>query len=173
MKIQRILTATAMALGIGLVCLAAVDFAHAGELLQLPLPTQVIKGNQPNRTSCVGASFAADHSILGACHTVSSQACSGRGCNPAQTTTVWIATWDAAGNALSGVGCSQTRHHVPQPNVTTYLGGHTAADCPDVDLNPTGTTVTVDGVPFYYIAADAVTGAQLLASNTWGFLATP
>ena len=145
--------------------------AMADSLIQLPIPAGVV--GQEGRTSCVGNGFNADHSVFGACNSVTSSACSGRGCNPVTYTTTYVAAWDADGVPLSAIACSVTRHHSPQPNVTTYENGYDETSCPGVNLFGTHTVVVVDGTPFYYVATDPVTGAELVNSNAAGFLVLP
>lgn len=125
------------------------------------------------RTACVGSAFNSDNSVTGACHTVRSSACSGRGCQPVTYTTNYIAVWDANGTALSVTACSVTRHHLPQANQTTALNGIDPSDCTGLIFNPTGTVVVIDAVPYYYVSTDAVTGAQLVNSNSAGYLILP
>lgn len=140
-----------------LACLAAfVSSAHAQTVIPL---TQSFTSNM--RPSCSGASFNVDNSVLGACRTVAFGPSCGRGCQPVQYTTTYIAHWDAAGNSSGVEACSLTRHHLPQADVTTYLGGHTAEDCPPVILS-THTVIVIDDVPYYYITTDAITGAELV-----------
>lgn len=126
-----------------------------------------------SRTACVGSAFNSDNSVRGACHTVTSSPCSGRGCQPVTYTTNYVAVWDSQGNALSVTACSVTRHHLPQADQVTALNGIDPSDCAGVVFNPTGTVVTINGSPFYYVATDAVTGAELVNSNTAGYLALP
>jgi hypothetical protein len=141
----------------------------ADAIVELPIPTGV--ESQPGRVGCVGSGFNADHSIFGMCSGTISQACSGRGCNPATTTTYYIAAWDQFGNPVSAKACESIRHHLPQANVTTYLNGHTS--CPVMDFDPTKTVVVIDWVPYYYVATDPTSGAELLNSNAAGFLYLP
>ena len=155
--------------------------AHAGTIVQLPLPIALEDVGQSGTKSCVGVKFNADNSVYGQCKTVASSACSGRGCQPVQTTTAYAVTWDATGTeVLAEVACSVTRHHLPQPNTTTYAPGFDATSCPGVVLNSTGTTVGIPYGPYawqlayyYYVTTDAVTGGELLNSNVWGFLYLP
>jgi hypothetical protein len=142
--------------------------ATANSLIQLPIPGAVV--GQPGRTLCAGGGFNADHSISGACTSATSTACSGRGCNPVTTTITYVAAWDAEGNAISATACSSTRHHVPQADVTTYENGYDATTCLGLSFFGTHTVVVIDGIPFYYVATDSVTGAESVNSNVAGFL---
>jgi hypothetical protein len=152
------------------VFLFGMSAAMADSLRELPIPSEVTPLGQPGQIYCVGNSFGAGGAVNGACQTRVSQACSGRGCNPAQTITVFVATWDAEGNALSAVACESVRHHLPQKDVVTYLNGYTS--CPSTGIG-TGTTVVIDGVPLYYVATDPTTGAELVNENYGGFLYLP
>ena len=147
--------------------------AFASTLFQLPPPPALVGVGIAGRLACVGVGFNADDSIYGACHTATSAPCSGKGCQPVTYTTNYIVTWDTAGNPTGSTGCSIVRHHLPQADQTTYLDGHSAADCPGVLFNPTGAVVVVNGVPYYYVTTDAVTGAELVNSNAAGFLYLP
>lgn len=143
--------------------------ALADSLTGLPVPPGV--EGMAGRKSCVVVSFNAGHSIDGVCTGVTSPACSGRGCNPATFTAVYIATWDAEGNVVSAVECSYTRHHTPQVDTVTYFNGYTS--CPAKAYNPTGTVVVLDGIPFWYVATDPATGDELVNSNVGGYLYSP
>jgi hypothetical protein len=145
--------------------------AMADSLIQLPIPGGVV--GQEGRTSCVGSGFNADHSVFGACNSAISSACSGRGCNPVTNTTTYVAAWDADGVPISAIACSVTRHHSPQPNVTTYENGFDGTSCLDLNFFGTHTVLVVDGTPFYYVATDPVTGAELVNSNVAGLLVLP
>lgn len=123
------------------------------------------------RTACVGTGFNADGSIVGACHTVTSPPCSGRGCQPVTTTTNYFASWNAAGEATGVSACNTVRHHLPQADVVTPLNGY--AICPSVSFTATGSTVVLNGTPFYYVATDPVSGAELLNNSTAGYLSLP
>lgn len=162
-----------------LLCLMGMGAAHAADLVQLTQPALVGIGQAP-RTACVGGSFNADGSIVGSCRTVIAGACSGRGCQPVMMTTNYVASWDANGNATGVSACSTVRHHLPQVDMVTYLNGHSAADCHGVTFNPTGTTVGIPYGPyaweveyFYYVSTDTTTGAELVNSNTAGYLYLP
>jgi hypothetical protein len=124
------------------------------------------------RTACVGDSFNADGSVVGQCHTVTSSPCSGRGCQPVTLTTNYIASWDVEGNATGVQACSVVRHHLPQANTTTYLNGHSAADCPGVVFNQGAGTVEIGGIPYYYMTT-SVNGDELVNSNVAGYLVLP
>lgn len=125
------------------------------------------------RTACVGAGFNADNSIYGACHTVTSPPCSGRGCQPVTTTTNYIATWDAVGNPLGTLACNTVRHHLPQADIVTPLNGIDPASCHGVVFNTTTGTVEIGGTPYYWVTTDTATGAELVNSSTAGFLYQP
>lgn len=124
-------------------------------------------------THCVGNAFNADSSIVGVCTKTLSYPCSGRGCQPVRYVYDYIASWDAFGTPLAVEECSVTRRHIPQAPVTTYLNGHSAADCFDLVYNPTGTVVVIDGVPLWYVATDPVTGNALVNDNVGGYLYQP
>lgn len=147
--------------------------AFAGTVFQLPPPPALVGIGIAGRLACVGAGFNTDHTIYGACHTATSAPCSGKSCQPVTYTTNYIVTWDAAGNPTGSTGCSIVRHHLPQADQTTYLDGHSATDCPGVIFNPTGSVVVINGVPYYYVTTDAVTGAELVNSNASGLLYLP
>jgi len=123
-------------------------------------------------THCVGNTFNADSSITGACTTRINSACSGRGCQPVRYVYDYIASWDAFGTPVAVEACSVTRRHIPQAPVTTYLNGHSAADCFDI-VYQTGIVVVIDGVPLWYVATDPVTGNELLNDNVSGYLYQP
>lgn len=144
--------------------------AHAQSVISLTQPALAGIGIAA-RTACVGTAFSADHSVVGACHTVTSAPCSGRGCQPVTYTTNYTATWDSSGNATGVRACSVTRHHLPQPDVVTLLNG--ATSCPGVVFNQTGSTVVITGYPYYYVTTDPVTGAELVNSATAGYLVLP
>lgn len=122
---------------------------------------------------CVGNAFNADSSITGVCTQTLAYACSGRGCQPVRYVYNYIASWDALGAPVAVEGCSVTRRHLPQAPVTTYLNGHSAADCFGLVYNPTGTVVVVDSIPFWYVATDPATGNELLNDNVSGYLYQP
>lgn len=144
---------------------SGVVSAGTMELTQPALAGIGIEG----RTACVGDTFNANDSITGACHTIVSSPCSGRGCQPVTFTTNYIAAWDAQGNATGVEACSVLRHHLPQPNTTTYLNGHNALDCPGVVFNQGAGIVEVDGIPYYYVTT-SVDGNELINSNVAGYL---
>lgn len=149
--------------------LLAAGVVSAGELI--PLHEPALDGiGLAARTACVGSAFTASGTIVGACHTVTSSPCSGRGCQPVTLTTNYIATWDASGYATGAQACDVVRHHAPQADTVTYLNGHSAGDCPSVIFNPTGSVVMIDGVPYFYVSTDAATGNELVDSNSAGYL---
>src|SRR6267142_4212588 len=137
-------------------CLVMVGTGHAQSVIQLKQPFEISQ-----RPACSGSSFNADSSILGACRTLAFTACSGRGCQPVTYTTTYVVHWDSGGNPGGVEACSLLRHHLPQADVLSYLGGHSAADCPNL-LTQTGTVVVLDGVPYYYITTDPVSGTELV-----------
>jgi hypothetical protein len=147
--------------------------AVAGTLFQLPPPPALVGVGIATRLACVGAGFTVDGSISGACHTATSSPCSGHSCQPVTYITNYIVTWDATGNPTGSTACSTVRHHLPQSDQTTYLGGHSAADCLGVVFNPTGMVVVINAAPYYYVTTDAVTGAELVNSSAAGFLYLP
>jgi hypothetical protein len=155
-----------------ILALTMITPAYADTLIQLPIPPALIGVGYAPRTACAGAAFNDDNSVRGACHTVTSAPCSGRGCQPVTYTTDYIAVWDALGNPLVATACAVIRHHLPQADQITYLNGFTAGDCFGVRFNPTGTVVMVDGAPYYYVAT-SVTGAELVNSNVAGYLYLP
>lgn len=116
----------------------------------LGIPPALLHVGQPGRLLCAPLGFRDDDSVYGACHTVTSQACSGRGCQPVNYTTNWIVTWNIEGNPTLGDACALIRTHLPQPRQVTYYGGHSAADCFDVILNPTLKTVGIPYGPYYW-----------------------
>lgn len=146
--------------------------AYAGTLVQLPLPPSLATVGQSGTKSCAGVSFNADGSVNGSCHTKVASACSGRGCQPVTMITNYAVIWDAEGNPVSVVTCSVTRHHLPQTDSAVYAPGFDATTCPVINLFGTGTAVVINGTPFYYVTTDA-TGAELVNSNSWGFLYSP
>lgn len=128
----------------------------------LGVPSALLHVGQSGRLLCAPVGFRADDSVYGACHTVTSQPCSGRGCQPVNFTTNWIVTWDLEGNPTLGDACDVVRTHLPQAPQVTYYLGHTAADCFPVALNPTGKTVGIPYGPYswqvswyYYVATSA------------------
>jgi hypothetical protein len=145
--------------------------AVADSLIQLPIPGGVV--GQDGRTSCAGGGFNGDHSVFGACSSATSFPCSGRGCSPVTNTTTYVAAWDTDGAPISAIACSVTRHHLPQPDVTTYENGYDGTSCPALNLLGTHTVIEVDGISFYSAATDPVTGAELVNSNVAGFLVLP
>jgi hypothetical protein len=147
--------------------------AVAGTLVQLPPPPSLVGIGIATRLACVGVSFTGDGSVNGMCHTATSSPCSGRGCQPVTYITNYIVGWDATGSPTGSSACSTVRHHLPQADQTTYLNGHSAADCPGVVFNSTGSVVTINGVPYYYVTTDAMSGAELVNSNAAGFLYLP
>ncbi len=160
-----------------LIGLMVAGLANAGTLVQLAQPASL--NGIGNQHACVGVGFAADNSVYGACKTVTSSACSGRGCQPVSYVTTYATTWDAEGNPIAATPCRIARHHLPQADQITYLNGYDATSCPPVKLSEP----TVVGIPygtypwevmyFYYVTTDAVTGAELVNNNTWGFLYLP
>jgi hypothetical protein len=123
--------------------------------------------------SCAPAAFT-EGGITGACRTVLPSVCSGRGCQPVLTTTLYVTTWDMAGNVTFNEACSTIRHHAPQPDQVTYLNGHTSCAAPVWD---TGVTVGVPYGPYawdvtyyYYVTSNGV--AELVADQTTGYVVT-
>ena len=76
-------------------------------------------------------------------------------------TVLYRVKWDHAGN-FTGLG-AQCAYTTTQP---LYVG-----DGCRVDYSATGTLLTIDGVPYYYVATTAVTGDELVNSNAQSFLA--
>jgi hypothetical protein len=151
------------------VALLAAAAVQASTLV--PLSQPALEGiGLVGRTACVGSSFNADSSITGACHTITSSPCSGRGCQPVTYTTNYVAKWDDVGNSLSVTACAVVRHHLPQVDQTTYLNGYTA--CPAVVFNPQTGVIVVNGIPLYYVTTDVVTGNELANANAAGYLVT-
>lgn len=126
----------------------------------------------PGHTACVGSAFNADGSIVGACRVIHASACSGRGCQPVTLTTTYVANWDVTGAGTSAVACKVVRHHLPQIDVITYADGYDASTCPNLNLNPTGTVVIIDGVPLAYVSTGP-SGQELVNDSVGGFLWTP
>src|ERR1700692_3233209 len=116
--------------------------AYADNFVQLGQPSLIGVGIA-GRLGCAGMGFNAAHSIFGACHTVTSAPCSGRGCQPVTYTTNYVATWDALGTPIGATACSVVRHHLPQADQVTYANGYSASNCFGVEFNPTGTVVTI------------------------------
>jgi hypothetical protein len=156
---------------LGLILVSSSAFADS--LVHLYPPPSLIGVGIAGRLACAGVGFNADSSVHGACHTVISSPCSGRGCQPVTSTTNYIASWDAFGNPIEATACDVVRHHLPQVDQITYLNGHSAADCFGVVFAPTPTVVTIDGQPFYYVSTDPVTGAELVDSNAASYLYMP
>jgi len=130
-------------------CLLA-SAASAETLTGLSPPASLL---QPGyRVSCAASSFNADDSVNGTCKAAISSACSGRGCQPVTVTTFYIVRWTDAAATL-GDACMTVRHHLPQADQVTPLNGHTQADCPFV--LSTGTVVTINGTPYWYVATSA------------------
>lgn len=140
--------------------LVMVATGHAAQLSQLAPPALP-------RAACVGSGFDGGQ-VTGVCVSVTSSPCSGRGCQPVTFTTTYLARWELDGATVSLEACNLTRHHLPQANQVTYYGDHTS--CPALVYNPTGTTVVVDGTPFYYVSTDPVTGDELVNSNSAGYV---
>lgn len=156
-----------------LLSLLLIGSAHAGTLLQLPLPPSLATVGQSGTKSCAGNRFNVDGSVVGACRTVMASACSGRGCQPVSYVTAYVVTWDTQGTSTGVIACSVTRHHLPQANIVTYAPGYDASTCPPVNLSATGTAFVINGTPYYYVTTDAASGAVLVNSNSWGFLYLP
>lgn len=141
--------------------------ASAGALV--PLNEPALSGiGIAGRTACVGSAFT-PFGIVGACHTVTSSPCSGRGCQPVTLTVNYIATWDAAGYGTGVIACNTVRHHLPQPDVVSPLNNIPPATCKPVVFNPTTGTVMIDDLPFYWVATDAA-GNELVNESTAGYL---
>jgi hypothetical protein len=81
--------------------------------------------------------------------------------------------WDAQGNPLIATLCSTLRHHLPQADQVSYEPGFDATSCLHPNFNPTGTTVVINGSPYYYVSTDPVTGNELVNNNYAGFLVSP
>ena len=122
-------------------------------------------------STCIGSSFNADSSVAGVCRTAYAYPCSGRGCQPLRVTSLYVASWDVFGTPVSAILCSVTKRHLPQPPIVTYYNGYTS--CPAMNFNPTGTVVVIYGVPYFYVATDPLTGAELVNSNVVGYLVLP
>ena len=159
--------------------LMLVGVVKAGTLVQLAQPASLNGVGQATRAACVGTGFAADDSVIGQCKTAIAGPCSGRGCQPVTMTTNYATTWDASGAPIAAVTCSIARHHLPQADTIQYAPGYDASNCPGVKL-ATATTVGIPYGPypwdvsyFYYVTTDPVTGAELVNSQTWGFLYLP
>lgn len=149
---------------------ALASFAQADELVSLLSPPEVsvVAGH----TACAGTWFNADSSILGTCRVIRSSACSGRGCQPVTYTVTYIANWDELGVPTSAMLCKTIRHHAPQADVVTYAAGFDATNCFNLNLQATGSTIILDGVPYYYVTAGRA-GRILANSNGGGFLDLP
>lgn len=152
--------------------LAFTGLASSAELVQLPIPAPADIAGQDAQRHCAAIGFNADSTIAGACRTATSTACSGRGCQPVTTITGYVAAWDAAGNPVSATACSVTRHHLPQADMTTYAPGYGPLNCPPVKYQ-TPTVVSIDGVPYWYVSTDPASGAELVNSNSAGFVYLP
>lgn len=166
--------------GLALLLLLSCGVASADTMIQLPVPDAVKAVAGAAYAHCTAAAFGAGGTVVGACQTVHSAACSGRGCQPVRYTYKYVATWDGSGNSLTLDACSVTRSHVPQVPVVTYLNGHTATDCTGTIYNPTGAVIELPSIfdpawlaPYFYVTTDAVSGNILANSNTAGFLFKP
>jgi hypothetical protein len=140
----------------------------------LGIPPALIGIGQSGRLACAPVGFRSDDSVYGACHTVTSAPCSGRGCQPVVYTTNYIVTWDLAGNPALGDACAIVRTHLPQAPQTTYYNGHSAADCFSVVTNPSGTTVAITYGPgdvtyYYYVSTSADGRYELVYSAIVAF----
>lgn len=145
-----------------LLLVLASGAAEASTLAQIPVPSNVT-GSQKN---CYAVGFSASGEVIASCRGVVSQACSGRGCQPLQ----YITTYNVLGGVATA--CKTVQHHLPQADVTTYVSGYNAASCPDSNANPTGSVVTINGVPYYYVSAGPA-GEMLVNSNTAGHVVYP
>ncbi len=152
--------------------LFAFGAASASEVLQLPVPEDVKAIVGPAYAHCAAAAFTDGRLINGDCQTVHASACSGRGCQPVRYVYNFVVTWDASGYVASDTQCSVTRRHLPQAPVTTYAPGFDATNCHGPVYNPTGTVVTIDGVPYFYVSTFE-DGSELVNSNVAGFLYLP
>lgn len=156
-----------------LASLLFMNSAGASAVTAIPIPLQLMNVGDAGGRTCVGVAFNADGSIRAACRTKQSAPCSGRGCQPVTITTTYVVTYNLASSDETVAACSATRHHPPQQDATTYVQGYDASTCPLVEFNPTGTTVMMNGSPWFYVTTNATTGAILINSNTAGYVYTP
>lgn len=138
---------------IALAATCVVGIAQAGTLTPLQVPP-VVNLSYPYFHAWAGTGFAADDTIVGFSQSSHASPCSGRGCVPVNYVQVYASTWSTAGVSLTAVHCGQLRIHRPQLPQWTYDPGYDATNCKIPTLG-TDTTVTVDGVSYYYVATSA------------------
>ena len=118
------------------------------------------------KQACAPSAFSHDGSfILGACREVSQSACSGRGCQPVRTTTIYNVSWNLSGQVLTSAACEVIRHHAPQPDVITYVNGYTSCLSPVWD---TGVSIVINQVPYYYVTSNGI--EELVTDQTTGYI---
>lgn len=109
---------------------------------------------------CAASGFKADGAISGVCQYSYGSA---QRFHSSPTNSYWM-TWAADGSII-GLG-AQCGHS------TGYRTGNWADPGCGLHYQGTGTVVMIDGVPYYDVATDPLTGHRLASSNAASYLAT-
>jgi hypothetical protein len=126
--------------------------------------------------ACVAVGFNADDTVHGFCYTVTSGACSGRGCQPTYTFQFYDTNWSTDTTVISVVHCGQLVSHVPALTVWTYDPGYDATTCYRAPYPGTGPAQQVFTPYFggslqweHYVSAsiDGVWGLWNAFSTSW------
>src|SRR5581483_2420104 len=107
---------------------------------------------------CAASGFNADSTIAGVCQYSYGSA---QRFHSSPTNSYWM-TWGIAGQIIGlGAQCGHT--------TGTRTGNWSDPGCVR-NYQGTGTVVTINGVPYYYVATDPVTGNELVSSNSASYL---
>ena len=124
--------------------------AQASTLIPLQQPLDIPQTYVPTR-ACVGTSFGASDSVSGHCTTYISSPCSGRGCVPGRTISVWNTGWNIGGTVTSDTYCGKYFHHYPVADVWTYAPGFDATTCNIPQLGSTHVDIFINGLGYWML----------------------
>ena len=148
-----------------------ISAAYADTTMEgFPVPTD---GLITSQVGCAGNSFSEDGStIIGACSSTKTSACSGRGCQPVRYKTFYNVTWSVPDLVPSVAdACMMVRTHAPQAPQYTFYNGHVAADCHGLSISSPSVTM-VNGAPYYLIAVSPTGLYEIVANFSISYLVT-
>ena len=129
--------------------------AHAETLIPLQKPADV---HSARGVVCDGAGFNVDDTLSGSCYTVAASACSGRGCVPLMTYSVYATLWALDGGVVADVFCGTHRYHYPAVDSWVYAPGFTPATC-YMPPAAAGAAKAI-GIYWYYTVATSADGTR-------------
>lgn len=129
---------------------ASVALAATVEPLPFVSPPPLSQYHQP-QSHCAATGFNPDGSISGTCQYFYGQSAK----YFALPSVLYTVSWDASLNPTLGSQCGATDIH------------RVATGCRLI-FNPTGSTVVINGVPYYYVSAGSA--GELVSSNVESFL---